>query len=87
MKLTKPMVTLVSIVAPEEEFGNPLTHVAHKADVVRLEKIIEHGGIYLDSDVVVQRSLDDLLDFPCVMGQEGTGDHGKFGISERCSAG
>jgi Glycosyltransferase sugar-binding region containing DXD motif len=77
--LTKPMLQLVPIVAPCEIFGNPLEHPAHKADVVRLEKIIEHGGIYLDSDVLVQRSFDDLLDYSSAMGQEG--EAGKYGMA------
>jgi hypothetical protein len=39
--------------------------------VVRLQKLIAHGGIYLDADVLVQRSFDDLLDHQTVLGQEG----------------
>jgi hypothetical protein len=56
---------------PRQVFGNPINRVAHRADVVRLEKLIEHGGIYLDCDVLVQRNFDDLLDNKFVLGQEG----------------
>lgn len=70
-ELTRGMVEVMSIKAPREIFGNPLLHVAHRADVVRLEKLIEHGGIYLDADVLVHRDFDDLLQYSMVMGEEG----------------
>ncbi|KAI9032048.1 nucleotide-diphospho-sugar transferase [Hyaloraphidium curvatum] len=54
-------------------FGNPIANYAHKADILRLEILIEHGGIYLDQDTVVWRSLDELLGYECVMGHEGEG--------------
>jgi SAM-dependent methyltransferase len=69
--LTKPLVTPVKIEAPREIFGRPVSHPAHRADVVRLQKIREFGGIYLDADVLVQRSFDDLLDNSVVLGREG----------------
>jgi len=69
--LTRPLLTPVKIEAPAEIFGNPLQHFAHRADVVRLSKLIELGGIYLDADVLVHRSFDDLLDHPMVLGREG----------------
>lgn len=77
-ELTRGMVEVMSIKAPQEIFGNPLLHVAHRADVVRLEKLIEHGGIYLDTDVFVHSDFDDLLQHSVVMGQEG--DQREFGL-------
>ena len=53
-RLSRELVTVVKIEAPREIFGRPLKHVAHKSDVVRLQKLIQHGGIYLDADVFVQ---------------------------------
>jgi Glycosyltransferase sugar-binding region containing DXD motif len=70
--LSRELVTLVRIEAPRQIFDRPLPHVAHRSDVVRLQKLIEHGGIYLDADVLVQRSFDDLLAHSAVLGQEGT---------------
>jgi hypothetical protein len=61
------------IEAPREIFGNRVDHPAHRADIVRLEKLIESGGIYLDADVFVHRSFDDLLDYSTVLGSEGRG--------------
>lgn len=52
-------------------FGNPISKFAHKADVLRLEALILHGGIYLDLDVYTVRSFAPLLHFPTVLGLEG----------------
>jgi len=76
--LTREMVTIVKIEAPRTIFGNPLLHPAHRADVVRLEKLLEIGGIYLDCDVFVHRDFDDLLQYSTVLGQEG--DLGRVGL-------
>lgn len=70
-ELTRPLVSLVRIDPPTSIFGNPLIHPAHRADVVRLEKLIEHGGIYLDCDVLVVRDFDALLDHQCVLALQG----------------
>lgn len=69
--LAKPFVTMNFIKAPTEIFGNDLLHVAHQAGIVRLRALIEHGGIYLDADVFVHRSFDELLGLPAVLGIEG----------------
>jgi hypothetical protein len=69
--LSRELITPVKIEAPREIFGRPLPHVAHRADVVRLQKLIQYGGIYLDADVFVQRSFDELLDHSTVLGKEG----------------
>lgn len=52
-------------------FGRPLRHYAHKSDVVRLEALLEHGGIYLDIDVVLVHSLDVLRVYHTVLAEEG----------------
>ncbi|WP_198669012.1 glycosyltransferase family 32 protein [Elioraea thermophila] len=74
-RLTRPLVEVVKTEAPTEIFGVPLRHYAHRADVLRLQVLLEQGGIYLDSDVFVHRSFDDLLDHDVVIGREGHGDN------------
>jgi hypothetical protein len=78
-KLSQELVTKVSMKAPREIFGRPLIHFAHRADVLRLQKLIDYGGIYLDADVLVQRNFDDLLGYSTVLGQEG--EAGKHGLA------
>jgi glycosyl transferase-like sugar-binding protein len=69
-ELTRPLVTVEKTAAPREVFGNPLLHGAHRADVVRLETLLSAGGIYLDADVFVHRSFDELLKYQTVLGEE-----------------
>lgn len=69
-ELSRPMVTVKRMDAPRAVFGNPLQHGAHRADVIRLEKLLSLGGIYLDADVFVHRSFDPLLGNATVLGEE-----------------
>lgn len=43
---------------------------AFAADYIRLYALYNYGGIYLDSDVVVYKSFDDLLGLPYFIGQD-----------------
>ena len=45
-----------------EIFNNKLTRYAHKADIIRLQKLLEHGGIYLDIDVLTNKSFDERIE-------------------------
>ena len=47
---------------------------AFTADYIRLYALYNFGGIYLDSDVLVYKSFDDLLDLPYFIGQQYEGD-------------
>jgi len=66
----KPLLTLNKMIAPDSFMGRPLYHVAHKADVVRLQALKESGGIYLDLDTISVKPLTALLDHSFVIGQE-----------------
>ncbi|WP_395734027.1 glycosyltransferase family 32 protein [Prosthecobacter sp.] len=71
--LAKPFLTLNQIEIPTEIFGNPLMHYAHAADIIRLEVLLEHGGVYLDMDVLTLCSFAPLLRHPSVMARERPG--------------
>jgi mannosyltransferase OCH1-like enzyme len=43
---------------------------AFVADYIRLQKLYEFGGIYLDTDMLVIRSFDELLSTKCFFGAE-----------------
>jgi hypothetical protein len=61
-----------------EVYGNPINVLAHKTDVLRLDGLYNHGGVYLDSDVFVFHDFlvtlnDQLQSSPkasIVLGQE-----------------
>ena len=78
-ELTRGMINEERIKAPCEIFGNPVVHPAHRADVVRLEKLLSRGGIYLDIDVFVHSAFDHLLDHSTVLGRQVVGD-AEFGL-------
>ncbi|KAK7098038.1 uncharacterized protein [Littorina saxatilis] len=65
-----PVLVRVQRVAPSVVFGRKLGVVQHKSDIARLEALKEYGGIYLDGDQVVLRSLDEFRDYEFVMGHE-----------------
>ena len=67
----KPYLTLVKVEAPSEIFGNTITHMAHKADIIRLQALYEHGGIYMDVDTICVKSFQSLLENSNVMGIQG----------------
>jgi len=69
-QVAKHHVTRCSVTAPTEVFGRQIRHFAHAADVVRLQVLLEHGGIYFDSDTIVLRAIDDLPQDRVVMGVE-----------------
>jgi len=71
-------LTLVQIEPPTEIFGNPLNHYAHQADVIRLQKLSEIGGIYLDIDTICLKSFKPLLDNDFVIGIQGNKDNSKI---------
>lgn len=47
-------------------------------DYARLDIVYEHGGIYLDTDVEMVRSFNQLLENECFFGFEDTGDGENF---------
>jgi hypothetical protein len=57
---------------PKEVFGNPILDISHKSDVIRLRALQEHGGVYIDTDVIVLRPFDELMtgDEELVLGVE-----------------
>jgi hypothetical protein len=69
-QLAKPLLVLKKIDAPEHIMGNKLHHVAHKADIVRLQALKETGGIYLDLDTISVKPLTPLLNHAFAIGQE-----------------
>jgi hypothetical protein len=66
----KPFLNPIRIDPPESIFGNSLVRPEHVADVLRLQILIERGGVYLDLDVISIRPFAPLMEFDSVMGEE-----------------
>jgi Glycosyltransferase sugar-binding region containing DXD motif len=66
----RDVIDVITVEPPSNVFGHPLLHVAHQADVFRLQILAEMGGIYLDLDTICRRSFDCLLGHDCVMGHQ-----------------
>ena len=47
-----------------------VSSVHHKSDVVRMQALLEHGGLYIDFDVVLLRDITPLLCYNFTLGQE-----------------
>ncbi|OZJ02008.1 hypothetical protein BZG36_04863, partial [Bifiguratus adelaidae] len=60
-----------SVDIPTMIFDRSIQNYAHRADIVRLEALLEFGGIYLDMDILVLKSFESLMQEQVVMGQEG----------------
>lgn len=68
----KPYLNLIQVDPPTEIFGIPVTHYAHQADIIRLQALIEEGGIYADMDTLfVNPYPKELLTKEFVMGKQG----------------
>lgn len=70
--LIEDQLDLVQIEPPTEIFGNPLLHVAHQTGVIRLQVLLEEGGIYMDVDTISKKPFTKLLKHKCVLGIQGT---------------
>lgn len=64
-------VEFKKVVPPDSVFDRKLYHIAHKSDVLRLQILMEMGGIYLDMDVICKKPFTPLLQFDFVMGKQG----------------
>lgn len=53
-----PVLKLQTTVRPTEVFGIKFSYIQHASDVVRLQVLMKYGGIYLDSDSYIVKSLD-----------------------------
>ncbi|XP_074650281.1 uncharacterized protein LOC141905339 [Tubulanus polymorphus] len=54
-------------------FGRPVNVPEHQSDIVRLDAVMNYGGIYTDLDVVIVKSFDPLRKYATTMGLETPG--------------
>jgi hypothetical protein len=68
----------IEVDPPRSVGGVPVEHPAHRADLLRLQVLLESGGIYLDLDVLSVRPLAPFRNESFVLGQEG--ENGCYGL-------
>lgn len=57
----KRYVSIENINPPNAFDEYPLKFIQYKADVIRLEKLYEHGGIYLDLDMLIVKNFEHII--------------------------
>ncbi|KAL4235991.1 hypothetical protein ACF0H5_004379 [Mactra antiquata] len=65
-----PRVILLKREAPKTVFKKPLGYVEHASDIMRIEALINYGGIYMDTDTILVKSVDKLRNYSCVMSEQ-----------------
>ena len=68
-----PVIIHVKREPPNEIFGNKITYSEHAGDLMRIEALLMYGGIYLDTDTVIIKSLEALRKYPCTMSKQSSG--------------
>lgn len=70
--MIKPKLNLIEVEPPTEIYGIPIKHYAHQADIIRLQVLIEDGGVYADIDTLfINPYPDELFSHDFVMGKQG----------------
>lgn len=80
--MLKNIVTIVEIVPPSYHKGILLKSYHYKADIIRMEKLLEMGGIYMDLDVLSLKPLTNFLDKNIVLGAETATDKNSINITD-----
>ena len=60
----KKYITIEIIIPPKKFRGRSIPYPQYQADIIRLEKLIERGGIYLDIDNFSLKPFTDLINNP-----------------------
>ena len=55
---------------PTTIHNQKIFHLYHQGDLTKIDVLLEHGGVYLDYDVIVLNSLDPLRKYDAVLGKE-----------------
>ncbi len=70
-KLKKiPNIELVKVEIPTHIGVHTIKYTAHRADILRMNILFQHGGIYLDIDTICVRPWKELLKEDVVLGDQ-----------------
>lgn len=80
----KPLCEMVPFMVADEYEGQKLGYIQYQSDLKRLEVLRDHGGIYLDTDMLMIKPIDDLFNSRCMMGVQSERADGS--IESLCAA-
>ncbi|XP_061185804.1 uncharacterized protein LOC133193906 [Saccostrea echinata] len=60
-------IVFVKLTPPTQISGKKIIYVQHKSDIMRLKILKEYGGIYLDTDQYILRSVNEFRNKECTM--------------------
>lgn len=81
-EILKDIVTYEFIDVPNSINNIPLNSYQYKADIIRMNKLIEKGGVYMDLDVISLKPIDKFLNYNIVMGSELSDDPNSTNIND-----
>lgn len=58
----RPLVTVMQIDMPDTYYGVKIHYPQIRSDITRLEILNTHGGIYMDTDILLRRPLHDFME-------------------------
>ncbi|XP_033609284.1 uncharacterized protein LOC117282702 isoform X1 [Cryptotermes secundus] len=64
------IIEIQKLEMPTEIFGQNLSHVWHAGDIARIKILMKYGGIFLDNDSYVVRSLDCFRKYEMALGRD-----------------
>ncbi|XP_070554334.1 uncharacterized protein [Ptychodera flava] len=67
-KIAGSKLNVTRLEQPTEVFGRALPKVHYRSDVARLQVLLQYGGIFIEEDTLIVRSLDAIRHFPFTMG-------------------
>uniref|UniRef100_A0A1B6EA26 Alpha-1,4-N-acetylglucosaminyltransferase n=2 Tax=Clastoptera arizonana TaxID=38151 RepID=A0A1B6EA26_9HEMI len=67
-KKTKIRIKISHFIRPTHVYGQPLSSIYHSADVARILVLMKYGGIYLDTDTLLLKPLNQFLKYEMVIG-------------------
>ena len=62
------VISVQKLDRPIKVFNQPLSSVYHASDIARIMILLEHGGIFLDNDVYIVKSLDQFRKYELSLG-------------------
>lgn len=68
-----PNIVHVKWIPPTVIFGQETIHKEHAGDFMRIQALLLYGGIYLDTDTVVVKSLEPFRKHKCIMSEQSSG--------------